>query len=59
MSEIVRAQVYEQTPHPIFGSAGFVVVKFDSMAFLNMDRRRIKREQNRALKKWRRSRRRP
>jgi hypothetical protein len=50
---IVHAEVYEQTPHPMFGSAPFVVVRFDDPTFASMDRRRIKREYNRAIKKWR------
>ena len=53
---IVHAEVYEQVGHPMFPQASFVVVKFDDLAFVNMDRRRIKREQNRAIKKWRKQR---
>ena len=40
----------------MFGPAPFVVVKFDDPAFASMDRRRIKREYNRAIEKWRKQR---
>lgn len=55
---IVRAYVVEQNPHPLFvGPAPFVVVQFESIDFIKMDRRRIKREQARAVRAWRKSRR--
>lgn len=50
---IVRAEVVEQIPHPIAGPSPFVVVQFESIDFRLMDRRRIKREQARAMRAWR------
>jgi hypothetical protein len=51
--KIIHAEVYEQMPHPMLPvTPSFVVVKFDEPAFVHMDRRRIKRERNKAIKKW-------
>lgn len=47
---IVRAHVVEQIPHPMFGPAPFIIIQFESMDFRLMDRRRIKREQARAIR---------
>jgi hypothetical protein len=57
MSKIVHVHVVEQMPHPMAGPAPFVVVQFDNMDFRLMDRRRIKREQAKAVRAWRKSRR--
>jgi len=53
---IVRAYVIEQTPHPMIGSANFAVVVFESDDWIKMNRRRIKRERNKAIRAWRRAR---
>jgi hypothetical protein len=52
MPKIVHAEVYQQIPHPMVGHAPFVLIKFDDPSYLHMDRRRIKRERNKAIKKW-------
>lgn len=52
---VVRAHVIEQIPHPMFGPAPFVLVQFESIDFRLMDRRRIKREEARAMRAWRKS----
>jgi hypothetical protein len=53
---IVHAHVVEQTPHPIMGPAPFIVIQFDSIEYLKMDRRRIKRETARAVREWKKGR---
>lgn len=55
---VLHAYVIEQIPHPMFGPAPFVLVKFEGDgAYWNMDRRRIKRETAKAMKAWRKSKR--
>jgi len=53
--KIVRAYVVEQTPHPMAGHANFAVVVFESDDWVKMNRRRIKRERNKAIQAWKRT----
>ena len=47
-----HAEIIEQNPHPLFGPAPFAVVVFDRNPS-QMDRRRVKRETNKALRAYR------
>lgn len=57
MTKIVKATVYEQTPDPYMPPPTIAVVKFDDPSYVLMDRRRIKRERAKAIRKWKRQRR--
>ncbi|HET9538091.1 MAG TPA: hypothetical protein VFP43_22550 [Mesorhizobium sp.] len=53
---LVHAYVVEQLPHPMVGPAPFALVMWESEGWRQMDRRRIKREEKKAVRKWRKAR---